>query len=88
MAQFPPGITFKGGDVEVEGGEENMEELDARERNLEGVDVDAGGKEKVEEIDANVESEEEAEKADKADDNWKSRKTMSPRGTVRLETVH
>lgn len=42
--QFPFGITFKGGDVEVEEREENLEE-----------------------VDTNVESEEEAEKAD---DNW------------------
>lgn len=59
--QFPSRIKFKGGDVEVEEGEENLKEVDTREEKVEEVDVDIEG------IDANVESEEEAEKAD---DNW------------------
>lgn len=54
LVQFLSRITLKGGDVEVREGEENLKE----------VDVDIEG------TDANVESEEEAEKADKTDDNW------------------
>ena len=49
-----------------------------------GVEV-GEGEEKVEEIDANVACDEEAKTAYV---NWLSRKTMSPRGTVKLETVH
>lgn len=62
--QFPSRITFKGGDVEVEEGEEILEEVDTGEEKVDEVDVDIEG------IDANVESEKEAEKAEKTDDNW------------------
>lgn len=60
MVQFPSGITFKGGDIEVEEGEEKVEE----------VNVDVGGEEEVEEVeevDVDVEGE---EKVEEADDNW------------------
>ena len=50
--QFPSRTTFKGGDVEVEEGEENSEEVDTGEEKVEEVNVDIEG------IDANVESEE------------------------------
>lgn len=65
--QFSSWIPLKGGDVKVEEGEEDLEEVGSAtgEKKVEEVDVDIEG------IDVDVGSEEEeAEKADKTDDTW------------------